>query len=257
MDGFMTMIVTLNLLISLFSVIETVYKKRKYLKKYNNISKEFIFNLNSMENKIKSPKFEIILKNSGYDIKTKKYNDKIFKINRNRFMIYFYMNESCKFFSDIYNDKNIYCNLRINRNNDFYTVAHYRCQDTLSINDRVYFTQKNTDLININEKNFNKFIISNVDDFKKSNLFMIQNNILRNRSKAIISISLKDNENLIGVYTIYFSKPLDDKIKLIDLEFAIKTLRNKITALIKEYIDLNKDEYETENRMLIENKILE
>lgn len=208
-----------------------------------------------MEDKIKSPKFEIILKNGGYDIKTKAYNDKLFKRNRNRFMIFFYMNESCKFFSDIYNDKNIYCNIRINRNNNFYTVAHYRCQDTLSINDRLYYTQKNTDLININEKNFNKFIISNVDDFKKSNLFMIQNNILKNRSKAIISISLKDSGNLMGVYTIYFSRPLDDKIKLIDLELAIKTLRDKITILIKEYINLNEDE--TENNMLIENKISE
>lgn len=255
MDGFMTMIVALNLLISLFSVIEMVYKKGKYLKKYNNISKEFIFNLNYMEDKIKSPKFEIILKNSGYDIKTKMYNDKIFKKNKNRFMIYFYMNESCKFFSNIYNDKNIYCNIRINRSNNFYTVAHYRCQATLSINDRLYYTQKNTDLININGKNINKFIISNVDDFKKSNLFMLQNNILRNRSKAIISISLKDNENLMGVYTIYFSKPLDDKIKLIDLELAIKTLRDKIATLIKEYINLNEDE--TENNILIENKISE
>ena len=84
---------------------------------------------------------------------------------------------------------------------------------------------------------------------------MIQNNILRNRSKAIISISLKDNENLMGVYTIYFSKPLDDRIKLIDLELAIKTLRDKITTLIKEYINLNEDE--TENSVLIENKISE
>lgn len=136
MDAFMTIIIVLNLLISLFSVIEAICKKIKDIKKYHNISKELIYNLNSMEDKIKSPKFEIILKNSGFDIKTKMYNDKIFKKNRNRFMIYFYMNESCKFFSDIYNDKNIYCNIRINRNDDFYTIAHFRCRETLPINER-------------------------------------------------------------------------------------------------------------------------
>lgn len=86
---------------------------------------------------------------------------------------------------------------------------------------------------------------------------MIQNYKLMNRSKAIISISLKSHSNLIGVYTIYFSKPLNDKIKLIDLELAITTLKDKITTLIEEYIELNSDEYESKDNLLIENKVSE
>ena len=257
MDGLMTIILILNMFISLFSVVETLYKKRKYVKKYENISKEFVCNLKNLEDKINSPKFEIVLKNSGYDIKTKMYNDKIYKKNKNRFMIYFILNESCKFFSDVYSDKDIYCNIRINRKNNFYTIAHFRCQDTLSINDRLYYTEKNTDLIGITDNKINKFVISNVDDFKNSNIFMIQNYELMNRSKAIISICLKSYSNLIGVYTIYFSKPLDDKIKLIDLQLAITTLKSKITALIEEYIELNSDEYESKDDILIENKVSE
>lgn len=171
-------------------------------------------------------------------------------------MIYAIMNESCKFFSDVYNDKNLYCNIRINKQDKFYTIAHFKCKDTLSINDRLYYIEKNTDLINITYKDISKFIISNVDDFKDSNVFMLQNNELKNRSKAIISFSLKNYGNLIGVFTIYFSKPLDDKIKLLDLEIAIITLENKITELIKEYIELNNDEYELADSILIENKVL-
>ena len=256
MDGFTTILIIFNILISFFSTIEMLYKMINHEKKYNSMNKEFLRSLKILEDKINSSEFQIVLKNNSYDIKTKMYNEKIFKKSKNRFMLYLIMNESCKFFSNIYNDKKIYCNIRINKNNDFYTIAHFRCHDTISIKDRLYYTNKNTDLMNIATNNYNKFVIANVDDFKGSNIFMIQNYELKNRSKAIISISLKDKSDLIGVYTIYFSKPLDDKIKLANLELSISTLKNKITDLIKEYIELNNGEYESPENILIENKII-
>lgn len=256
MDGFTTILIIFNILISFFSTIEMLYKMINHEKKYNSMNKEFLRSLKILEDKINSSEFQIVLKNNSYDIKTKMYSEKIFKKSKNRFMLYLIMNESCKFFSNVYNDKKIYCNIRINKNNDFYTIAHFRCHDTISIKDRLYYTNKNTDLMNIATNNYNKFVIANVDDFKGSNIFMIQNYELKNRSKAIISISLKDKSNLIGVYTIYFSKPLDDKIKLANLELSISTLKNKITDLIKEYIELNNGEYESPENILIENKII-
>lgn len=255
MNGLTTIILILNMFISLFSVVDILYKRKKCTKKYKNISKEFVRELKFLEDKINSPKFDVVLKNSSYDIKTKMYSDKIFRKNKNRFMIYIIMNESCKFFSDIYNDKYLYCNIRVNKHNNFYTIAHFRCQDTLSINDRLYYTNKNTDLINITNKKISKFIISNVDDFIDSNIFVLQNEQLKSRSKAIISIPIMNSEDLMGAFTIYFSKPLDDKIKLFDLELAITTLKNKIILLLKEYIELNENEYESGKNILIENKI--
>lgn len=255
MDGFTAIVLILNTFISLFSAVDILYKKRKCTKKYKNISEEFVRELEILEDKINSPKFDVVLKNSSYDIKTKMYSDKIFRKNKNRFMIYIIMNESCKFFSDIYNDKDLYCNIRVNKHNNFYTIAHFRCQDTLSINDRLYYTNKNTDLINITNKKINRFIISNVDDYIDSNIFVLQNEQLKSRSKAIISIPIMDSKDLIGTFTIYFSKPLNDKIKLFDLELAITTLKNRIVLLLKEYIVLNENEFESEKNILIENKI--
>ena len=255
MDIFMIITLVFNILVTLFSIIETVYVKKKYVKKYDIMTKEFINNLERFECKINSPQFEIVFKNNSYDIQAKKYNNMIYKKNKNRFQIYTIMNESCNFFSNVYHDKDIYCNIRINKNRNFYTIAHFRCQNTLSIKDRLYNIEKNTDLMGITSRNFNKFVISNVDDFRDSNIFMLKNYELKNRCKAIISISLKNQEDLLGVYTIYFSKPLDDKIKLINLDRVLNILKIKLTNLIKEYIELNENVYESINNILIENKI--
>lgn len=231
-------------------------EKRKYKKIYKVIGKEFLSNITEIENKINTPIFEYVLKNNSYDIINKQYSNSMYKRNRNRFMIYSIMNESCKFFSNIYNDDKIYCNLRINRENSFYAIAHFRCLDTISIRDRLYDIDKNTELINLMMNSSNRFIISNIDDFKHSYPFYLQNYELMSRSKAIISISLKNKFDLVGVYTIYFSKPLDDKVKLLELESTITLLKNKLTELTEEYIEINKDSHEINTNMIIQNKVV-
>ena len=138
-------IILINILISLISIVQMLNEKRKYKKIYKVIGKEFLSNITEIENKINTPIFEYVLKNNSYDIINKQYSNSMYKRNRNRFMIYSIMNESCKFFSNIYNDDKIYCNLRINRENSFYTIAHFRCLDTISIRDRLYDIDKNTD----------------------------------------------------------------------------------------------------------------
>lgn len=257
MDALMIIVMVLNLSISLGTIVENLIKKKRYENRYEIISKNFVCNLEMLEDKVNSDKFETILRNSSYDTKIKMFNDKLYKRSKNRYMIYIVMHESYHFFSEVYRDKKIYCNIRINKDNFFHTIAHFRSPDTLSIKERLYYPDKNTDLINITTNNFNRFIISNIDDFKDSNIFMLQNCELNNRSKAIISISLKNEFDLIGCYTIYFSKPLDDKIRLSSLELALNTLKEKMSKLVEEYIELNNDNEDISNNMLIENKVTE
>lgn len=247
-------IILINILISLISVLQMMIEKSGYKKKYEVICKEFLCKTIQTEYKINSPEFVNVLKNNSYDVMNKQYSNLMYKRNRNRFMIYSIINESCKLFSNLYNDA-IYCNLRINRENSFYTIAHFRYLDTISIKDRLYDVNKNTELTNLMINSSNRFIISNIDDFKQSYPFYLQDYELMHRSKAIISISLKNRHELVGVYTIYFSKPLDDKVKLLELEYAITFLKNKLTELTEEYIEINKDNHEIITNMIIQNKI--
>lgn len=256
--GILLFIVTLsNLAISLLSIGTEVYKKYHSHKNYMGINKKFIYDLKLIDDKMNSEKFEIIFHNNSYSINTKRIEYSLFKENKNNFYIYIIMKHSCDLFSKIYNDKNIYCSIRIRVKKEFNTIAHFRCRDTSSIKERIYITDKNTDLINIATKQYDKFVVSNINDFKNKNTFTIQNLYLENMSKAIISIPIKDENELLGCYTIYFSKPLDDKIKLSHFKDSIFSLEKKLEYLIKEYLEINSEKIKMQGISIIENKPIE
>lgn len=243
-----------NVIVLLASLIRDIYLNYNYHKKYKEINKKLVSNFELLEKNISSEKYEIVLKNYAYNIKTKNFDNEIFTKNRNKYCIFIIMKNSCDYFSEVYNDKNIYCNIRIKNNEIFNTIAHYRCTTTSKINQYIYLIDKNTDLINIAINNQNKFIISNINDYEDTNIFLLQNIELKSISKAIITIPLKNENKLLGCYSIYFSKPLKDEIKLSTLKESISLLQNKLSQLIKEYIMLN---YKDIDPLHVESNIIE
>lgn len=254
MDILLFIVTLSNLAISLLSIGTEVYKKYHSHKNYMEINKKFIYDLKLIDDKMNSEKFEIIFHNNSYDINTKRIENRLFRENKNNFYIYIIMKYSYDLFSKIYNDKNIYCSIRIRVNKEFNTIAHFRCRDTSSIKERIYITDKNTDLINIETKQYDRFVVNNINDFKNKNTFTIQNLYLENMSKAIISIPIKDENELLGCYTIYFSKPLDDKIKLSNFKDSIFLLEKKLKCLIKDYLEINSEKIKLQGNSIIENK---
>ncbi len=255
MDTLNFIIILLNLCILLISILESFFKIFKHEKKYINLNNQFANSLLKIDNKMTSETYNKILKESCYNINTKQIDNISFSKRKNKYYIYFIMKQSYIFFSDLYNDKNIYCNLKIIKNHQFYSIAHFRNNYTSTINDRTYVIARNTDLMNIFENNYNKFIISNIKDYKEDYTFLTQNIFLKNTSNAIITISLREDVNLLGCYTIYFSKPLDDKINLCKLEKSICVMIERFSELIKEYIKLNSDNLNIDDNPIIENKL--
>lgn len=252
-DIFTVVLVLFNFIISISSISRDVYKKYKYEKKYNDLNKLLSKSMSDIDNKINSSKYELIIKNYSYDINTKDSNYLIFKKNKNRYHLILSLKISYEYFSNIYNDKKMFCTIRIKNNNNFNTIAKYNTKESRWTDSYNYIINQNTDLINIAINNRNKFIISNIDDFKDNNSFVIQDNNFEKMCCAIITIPLRDiNNELLGCYTAYFTKPLNDKIKITSLRNGLQILGNKFSELIKEYILFNCEENNNVEKAIIE-----
>ena len=246
-----TMILLIDVIILMLSIIEEIYKRNDYSKKMEFINKCFNSRLKYIKKNI-SYDNEIIMNINDYEY-SDIYENNALLISANKEEIYFTLRTACEFFSLIYNDKKIYSNIRIYQKEKFYTIIHMRGQKKI-LNERYYNINKNTDLYEIVKNHCSLFVISNIYDYKKSNTFILQNNELEDFCKSMISIALDDGKKIIGCFTIYFSKPLNDMVEIKALDNFIASLKIQLTDLVKQYIDINGYTYETTDNMFIENK---
>lgn len=272
-DSFVLIITFVNILLSSLTISKELFTKIKEIKNISDISKQLNKNISSIENDIKDKYIEDFY-SSLYN-KQLKSSNKITEKDKNLFNIFFIMKFSSDYFSKIYKDNDLLCNIRIKQDNCFKTIIQYYSNNKSKYIDlepqKVYYTDKNSDLITISKNKYNFFIINNISDYKKNNNFVLQNNYMEEHCKALISIPIylgkdmdkeKDNFNdLIACYTIFFSKPLNEKIEITNLGNSFIILINKLNELIKEYIQYNKedplmynDEIITNEKFLLESK---
>lgn len=238
MNIFLNIIAFVNIIILLFSVLENIYKRildYKGYKTIDNFLSIYMKNLN-LNNDKKSPlKLKQIKKEIGNNNTLKNIQIE----NNNVVIIKKYMQIYQTLFSVLFNDENISSILRIkNSNDDFLTVSAIQNSNLLQDN-YIYETNKNIDLMYIFLNKYQLLIISNVDDFSQKKKFFLQNKILQMNTKALISIPINDKNNVIGCYTIYFSKPLDDKVEISKIENLINNLKIILSNLIIPFTDTN------------------
>lgn len=246
MDNILTIILILNVMLSLYSIIKERHSKVTKEKSIVEKNNKYIENLLAIDEKINSPNYKRIFRNYCYDIKTKCYDEVILKKQENLYSIFLFMKYSSEYFSDIYKDNDILCNIRIKDEDYFKTIAEYYTNEKSKCIDKKtevqYSIKANTDLLNIYTNNYNKFIIANISDYKKKHTFFLENKQIEEYYKAIITITIFDDveeSQLIGCYTLYFSKPIDERIEFRKISIAINALTSKLRDLIIEYLSLN------------------
>lgn len=251
-DYFVLIIAFINIILSILTLSRELYTKIKETKKLSNINKQLNKNISLIKNNVGN--LDLVFFYRDLWNEEVKFNYKATKKDINLFNIYCIMKFSSEYFSNIYRDNDLLCNIRIKKDDHFKTIIQYSSNNKSKNIDletqKTYYTEKNSDLITISKNKYNIFIINNISDYKKNNQFILQNSYIEEHCNAIISIPIylskdlekDDLKELIACYTIYFSKPLNEKIEVSNLGNSFITLVNKLNELIKEYIQLNKKE---------------
>lgn len=259
MDKYNFIILLLNFLTIILTLIENVYAKIKADNHFKNINKNLhkeILSINQKSN-------DFLINNiSGPHITKFKLNNTFSQNEEVIYIMYLLLQISAEYFSAIYKNNSLFCNLRIKEQNNFKTIVQYYYDEELKNIDikpqEYYPINNNTDLINISQNHFNIFVINNISDYKKRNSFSLQNSRMDHMEKlcdALITIPIYSDPNddilsrtILACHTVYFTKPLNENIKMNKMNYSLNILINKMNELIKAYLQINSDKKENDNQ---------
>lgn len=231
-----------SLIFPLVSVVLSFVLERE--KKKHEIDFKVLFNefekkIMQIEDITNLERTKTIIMNYCFNESTNMVDIRLYNMRKSKFQMYLVARYSTQYFLSVYQNNDILSSIKIKNKNYFEDVAKYCISSSIfaEYTQKEYDIDRNVDLINVCRKSYKKLIISNVKDFQDSEYFFnLQNKSIENKCNAIIAIPIfNENGEVIACFTVYFNKPLDDKIKLKTIKSALNIIKNKLNMYVEEY----------------------